>query len=354
VAKAYEKANPSGGAQDAEGSLNGWRSLYRFSTVGITVSCPTLAPNLQEGLVGYWPFCGNANDESGNGNHGVVNGAMPVEDRYGTESAAYAFNGLNSFISVADNVDESLDVQSGEFSISCWMKAESNLFQTQGLVAKEYGDNTSGDYSLVIPANGKAQLSVGVGSGIIGAVQQSDSVITDGGWKHITAVYINGGDMKMYINGQLNQGENNESTALPNSNTALDLIFGRSANFPNYYFLNGCLDDIAIWNRALTLAEVQQLYGLDAIGVESFSRTKALLTYPNPATDQLTINYGNFAAMVGYSLSIFDNGGSTVHETNITQAQETLDISQWSAGVYQVVVYNTGGVPVETRQIVIQ
>jgi hypothetical protein len=79
-----------------------------------------------------------------------------------------------------------------------------------------------------------------------------------------------------------------------------------------------------------------------------------LLLYPNPTSDQLTINYGNFAAMAGYSLTIFDNGGSTVHETNITQAQETLDISQWSAGVYQVVVYNTGGVPVETRQIVIQ
>jgi hypothetical protein len=79
-----------------------------------------------------------------------------------------------------------------------------------------------------------------------------------------------------------------------------------------------------------------------------------LLLYPNPTSDQLTINYGNFAAMAGYSLTIFDNVGSTVHETNITQAQETLDISQWSAGVYQVVVYNTGGVPVETRQIVIQ
>jgi hypothetical protein len=354
VAKPYEKANPSGGAQDAEGSLNGWRSLYRFSTVGITVSCPSLSPSLQEGLVGYWPFCGNANDESGNGNHGLVNGAMPVEDRFGTESAAYAFNGLNSFISVVDNVDGSLDVQAGEFSISCWMKAESNFFQTQGLVSKEYGDNASGDYSLVIPTNGKAQLSVGVGSGIIGAVQQSDSVITDGGWKHITAVYVSGNDMRIYINGQLNQGENNESMALPNSNTALDLIFGRSANFPNYYFLNGCLDDVAIWNRALSSAEVQQLYSLDAIGVESLSKTKALLTYPNPSSDQLTINYGDFASVAGYRLSIFDNGGSAVYETQITQAQEALDISKWSAGVYHVVLLNAGGVPVETRQIVIQ
>jgi hypothetical protein len=79
-----------------------------------------------------------------------------------------------------------------------------------------------------------------------------------------------------------------------------------------------------------------------------------LLLYPNPTNEQLTISYSNFAAMAGYSLSIFNNGGSAVHETLITQAQETLDITQWSAGVYQVVVYNAGGVPVETRQIVIQ
>jgi hypothetical protein len=80
-----------------------------------------------------------------------------------------------------------------------------------------------------------------------------------------------------------------------------------------------------------------------------------LLLYPNPTSDQLTISYGNFAVMAGYSLSIFDNGGSAVHENeSISQAQETLDITQWSAGVYQVVVYNAGGVPVETRQIVIQ
>jgi uncharacterized protein (DUF433 family) len=79
-----------------------------------------------------------------------------------------------------------------------------------------------------------------------------------------------------------------------------------------------------------------------------------LLLYPNPTSDQLTINYGNIAAMAGYSLSIFNSLGSAVHETLVTQAQETLDISGWSAGVYQVVVYNAGGVPVETRQIVIQ
>ena len=89
-------------------------------------------------------------------------------------------------------------------------------------------------------------------------------------------------------------------------------------------------------------------------GIGSGSVLNTLLLYPNPTSDLLTINYGNIASMAGYSLSIFSNGGSAVHETLITQAQETLDISGWSSGVYQVVVYNVGGVPMETRQIVIQ
>jgi hypothetical protein len=516
------------------GDISYWSPGFEINTT-YSNDCATLASlptNLQDGIVGYWPFCGNANDESGNGNDGVVNGATLTEDRFGMSASAFAFNGVNSFIAVPDNSNGTLDVQVGEFSISCWTKVQSALSDTQGLVAKEYGGNSDGDYSLVIPPNGKAQLAVGVGSGN-GAVQQSETIVADGNWRQITAVYRNGSEMEIYINGQLDQGYSYEVTSVPNPNTSLNLMFGKATNFPNnQYYLNGSLDDIAIWNRALTPAEVQELYSRDACtftfydtvtvtveniinvfdtltienivdvfdtsyvdievydtltveniinvydtltienivevydtltienvidvfdtttvletiltydtltiesvvqvydtltienvidiydtttvvetvlvydtllvenivevydtttvletvevfdtltveniidvydtllvtvtdtlfidvltGVGAGSVLNTLLLYPNPTSDQLTIDYGNIAAMEGYSLSIFNNGGSAVHETLITQSQETLDISGWSAGVYQVVVYNAGGVPVETRQIVIQ
>ena len=50
------------------------------------------------GLMGFWPFSGNANDVSGNGNHGTVNGASLTTDRFNSTSAAYSFNGINNFI----------------------------------------------------------------------------------------------------------------------------------------------------------------------------------------------------------------------------------------------------------------
>jgi len=62
---------------------------------------PTYVPT--DGLVGYWPFNGNANDESGNGNNGTVNGATLTSDRFGNSSKAFSFNGTNNFINVVNS-----------------------------------------------------------------------------------------------------------------------------------------------------------------------------------------------------------------------------------------------------------
>ena len=60
---------------------------------------PSYVPT--NGLVGWWPFNGNANDESGNGNNGTVNGASLTIDRFGNNNSAFYFNGINNYISLA-------------------------------------------------------------------------------------------------------------------------------------------------------------------------------------------------------------------------------------------------------------
>jgi hypothetical protein len=72
--------------------------LVIIATLGLTAS--TMAQNLPNyvpanGLVGWWPFNGNANDESGNGSNGTVNGATPTTDRNGNENSAYNFIKIN-------------------------------------------------------------------------------------------------------------------------------------------------------------------------------------------------------------------------------------------------------------------
>jgi hypothetical protein len=71
------------------------------------------------GLVGWWPFNGNANDESGNGNDGTVNGATLTTDRFGIVSKAYNFDGVDDFIEVATSNGQ---FDSQNFSLSFWFK----------------------------------------------------------------------------------------------------------------------------------------------------------------------------------------------------------------------------------------
>jgi len=71
------------------------------------------------GLVGYWPFSGNANDSSGNNLNGTVNGAILTEDRFGNPSSAYSFDGNDDYILVND--DDLLSFPNNEFTFSFWV-----------------------------------------------------------------------------------------------------------------------------------------------------------------------------------------------------------------------------------------
>ena len=73
-----------------------------LNTTGGAATSSQLPANLQQGLVAYYPFNGNANDESGNGNNGTVNGATLTEDRFGNANGAYSFDG-NDWIDATDN-----------------------------------------------------------------------------------------------------------------------------------------------------------------------------------------------------------------------------------------------------------
>ena len=70
-------------------------------TLNVFSQVPNYVPT--SGLVGWWPFNGNANDESGNGNNGTVNGATLTTDRLGNVNAAYSFDGIDDFISGNSN-----------------------------------------------------------------------------------------------------------------------------------------------------------------------------------------------------------------------------------------------------------
>jgi hypothetical protein len=72
---------------------------------------------LNDGLMVHYPFNGNANDESGSGNHGTVYGATPTEDRFGNPNSAYYFDGIDNYIEAAPIGTHGND----SFTVSYWM-----------------------------------------------------------------------------------------------------------------------------------------------------------------------------------------------------------------------------------------
>ena len=97
------------------------KHLITLITLAITYASTAQVPSYvpTNGLVGWWPFNGNANDESGNGNNGMVNGATLTSDRFGLANKAYAFDGASNYISINDNT--TLDVSN--VTISAWFWA---------------------------------------------------------------------------------------------------------------------------------------------------------------------------------------------------------------------------------------
>jgi hypothetical protein len=98
------------------------------------------------GLVGWWPFSGNAIDSSGNGNNGTVNGATLTTDRNGVANSAYSFDGVNDNINPLQN---NLPIGTNSRSVSLWFQRIGN-----GGTLFSYGSaNTGNAYMISIGPN---------------------------------------------------------------------------------------------------------------------------------------------------------------------------------------------------------
>ncbi len=92
-------------------------------------------------LIAFYPFNGNANDESGNGNHGTVYGATLTTDRFNQPNRAYYFDGINDYIMVPNS---SILQISGEITMSAWFQTRSAKPHANILCKSEVQDPRDG------------------------------------------------------------------------------------------------------------------------------------------------------------------------------------------------------------------
>jgi trimeric autotransporter adhesin len=239
----------------AKGTQKNWNRLIFLLSTSILVGQPSTGeaqPFLGNGLIAYYPFDGNANDAVGT-NHGAVVGATLVADRLGNQNSAYSFDGT-TYIQCPD---AGLPSGSSARSVSLWIRiaAFGGITYPFGYGA---GVASSAFYTCVDEVNsGGPYIEVGMAGG--GDLPRWHGPTTNV-WYHVVVTYSNS-LASLYING------GNPVQASRTYATALTGAFYIGGNFqapagPPTFF--GAIDDVRVYNRALSAQEIAQLYQYEA------------------------------------------------------------------------------------------
>jgi hypothetical protein len=234
------------------------KTMYKLNRPKTSLGLPT------DGLIGYWPFNGNAQDQSAFANHGKVNGATLTTDRCEKRNSAYEFNGIDNLIEVANS--QSLS-NAESITMSAWILLDSMRYQHQGICTKWWqGVNctkNSDTYCMAVnnhpETNNQTKLVCGTNNYSNYQLQTSNP-IPENKWVHLLFVHNNKTGGKLYLNSEL-AGVTGISGSICQSTNPL--LIGADNNQGSYWrFFDGKIDDIAIWNRPLSDSEVVQVYNV--------------------------------------------------------------------------------------------
>ena len=281
-------------------------------------------------LVGWWPFNANANDESGNGNNGLVNEAWPTTDRFGNAFSAYDFDGTSL---VGISIGTSAILAQNTRSYSFWVNINSSLINENGRLITSF-DPCACDY-LSINGNHPTYIANGTTGrfydGKSGAL--STFAIDDDTWHHIVLIHdYSSQTASLYIDNVLNNTitSTNFSVQSPLS----DFVIGNG--FSPQTALYGLIDDIAIWNRRLTECEISALYHAQQLvaptvdlGVDTLSICGASVLLDagsDPSWASYLWSTSNTAQSItatsagNYSVVVTDTNGCVGHDTTFIEA----------------------------------
>jgi len=276
--------------------------LFVLPIACLQAQIPSYIP--MDSLKGWYPFSGNANDISGSNQPGIINGATVESDRFSSPNSAYGFDGVNDFISLGDWFDYP------SFSISFWVKPDAQLGLATIIDNKQFGDsnwvcNAINDWKT----NGYKFMNSPV------------FFLSKEGWSHVILEYANG-QASVFVNGELKS--QTTSTLLYSLPPSLHIGY---SEMDNGRYWKGKMDDIAIWNRALTQSEIKGLFisGMDTIPIIPTVKTVSTVSC--------------FGGNDGIATVTHEGGkGPFTYSWNTNPAQTSQTATNLSAGTYSVTV----------------
>jgi hypothetical protein len=243
----------------AEGN-NGILSGYGSTEAAFTPSGAMMQSIDQTAdLIAHYHFNGNADDSTGN-HHGIPYGATLADDRFGSAQSAYAFDGENDYISLASPID----FGQGDSTLASWVKIPPDISGRVGILLGNWSNNGGVDCTnFEIHSNG--QLRIYWNNGELDLYGKTD--LRDGLWHHIAFVR-NTSDNRFYafIDG-IQESLTPHDTAGTNIHFVSDHWIGADQRGGKTPYFNGAMDDLRIFERALTNNEVYDLSDHDGDGL---------------------------------------------------------------------------------------
>lgn len=322
---------------DADGT--GQNNLFKYvtgldptnpsSAFGVNVAImPATNFVVTSGLVASYPFSGNlTNDASGNGHNGTaVGGVSLTTDRLGNPNSALQCDGATGYIRVPTEL-----TTGNPFTWSVWFRPGFTATNVTGNLINQGGDPGQGQVSPSLWVNyiGPPNVYPGAidfycynsGSGVH-MISQTRAQWDSNAWYHVVVTSDGSGDRCLYVNGVCENSDTGQGFGQSQAN----FYIGGVASYDTNYFL-GDIDDVLIYNRALSAQEVQELYGgtVAAAPIVQFSPVLAGRTYtPQFTTDLVS---GVWMPLTTYTGPVTNGNLVTITDTNATQADKFYRIS---------------------------
>jgi len=320
----------------------------------------TATPETKE-LIAYYPFNGNAMD-SITGTAGQVNSASLTSDRFGRSNAAYEFDGADDYINLGDS--GTFRFGKRDFSISLWFYTDGQP-QFSHILAKRDTANNYRQYNIYFAHDYQFGGSSTKLNSFIRYDGSGDRIVQTAplteGWHHAVMVQKYDSQLELYVNGHLAGVDSTSSLDKTVNIDGIPLVLGSQSHKGRTSFYEGKIDDLGIYNYALSKTEIADLYDdysqdMDTTTITSIHHAsmnkdpmtggsgKNLLIYPNPVENTL-----NIKAAPGSSVQIINQTGRLVYTGRLYRAARdinhtALDVSALQNGMYIITIRHNGHV----------